>query len=286
MFDLIALGAAAVLGAAGGGEFALAFEEFGDLDFVAVEEAGGDEGDDVVPGVLGGPGDAAADLVALVAGEGGEGLGGVAVVVGEVAIEIVPDADGQGNGGGEEEEAGGLATAGAAPSPAPEAVRDAGIGGGRARGVRFVEYDGVVLVVGVGGGEPGSGDVGVPLGDAVDHLLEVFGDGEGEVVPPCALLHVPPAPSFGVAVGDLQRDLQGLAQILDPPRHVADLDVADLDDYPIDLLPGQRVVKRLRGGGDVPPPLRALYTVVPNRTNFLALAKSIARIMLITGLRA
>jgi hypothetical protein len=48
LFDLFARGAGAVLGASGGGEFTRAIEEFGDLDFVAVEEAGGDEGDEVV----------------------------------------------------------------------------------------------------------------------------------------------------------------------------------------------------------------------------------------------
>jgi len=51
-FDFVALGGGAVLGAAGSGELALALEEGGDLDFVAVEEAGGDEGDDVVPSVV------------------------------------------------------------------------------------------------------------------------------------------------------------------------------------------------------------------------------------------
>lgn len=72
--DFVALGGGAVLGGFGVVEFFLAGEGGGDLDFVAEEEAGGEGGDDVVPGVVGGPGDAAADAVAVVAGEGGRGV--------------------------------------------------------------------------------------------------------------------------------------------------------------------------------------------------------------------
>src|SRR5258706_382921 len=85
-------GGGAVLGASWGCEFALAREPFGDFYFVTVEEAGGDLGDDVVPGVFGGPGDAAADFVAFVAGEGGDRLGGVALIFGEMFFEVVLDA--------------------------------------------------------------------------------------------------------------------------------------------------------------------------------------------------
>jgi len=61
--------------------------------------------------------------VALGAGEGGDGLGGVALVFGEVSLEVVGDADGEADGDGVEEESARLAAGGAAPPPAPDSRR-------------------------------------------------------------------------------------------------------------------------------------------------------------------
>jgi hypothetical protein len=76
-FDLGAFGGGVVGGGfAFVGEFALAFEPGGAGDFVAEEEAAADLGDGVVPGVGGGPGDLAAEVVAFGAGERWCGWGG------------------------------------------------------------------------------------------------------------------------------------------------------------------------------------------------------------------
>src|SRR5258706_273409 len=101
------------------------------------------------------------------------------------------------------------------------------------------------------GGSIGQVDRGQLVGQRQAHQLE-------GIILVSLPLHVPPAPSLGITVGDLQGNLQGLTQILDPSRHVA-----DLDNHPINLLPGQRLMKRPRRGGDGPPSLRTLYNVVP-----------------------
>ena len=69
-----------------------ALEPGGAGDFVAEEEAAADLGDGVVPGVVGGPGELAAEVVA--GWQAKVGGGGVEFVFGEVFLQVVFEAGG------------------------------------------------------------------------------------------------------------------------------------------------------------------------------------------------
>lgn len=105
-------------GGAAGAAFSVSFEPGGDFDFVAVKQAAGDDGDDVVPGVGVGPAHLGAELVAFGAGEGGMELGGF---FGDVGFKVVAKVEVHERADGEEDGSAGLLAGGAAPSPAPEA---------------------------------------------------------------------------------------------------------------------------------------------------------------------